>query len=140
ERAVPVGHLAGAAGVVDRRLDLAAMTHDADIGQQPGDVAFVEARHRAVVEAGEGGPEVLALLQDGSPAQARLEAFETDLLEQAPVVADGEAPFGVVVAEIVGRGEAPAAAVPAVRAGQDEADAAMLRGRLAAWRSVGRCG
>ena len=45
-----------------------------------------EARHRAGVEAGEGGAEGLALVQDREPGQARLEAFEAQLLEQLPVV------------------------------------------------------
>src|SRR5947207_6004724 len=36
----------------------------------------VEARHLAGVEPREGGPEVLALAEDGQPAQAGLEPFQ----------------------------------------------------------------
>jgi len=48
------------------------------------------------------------------PAQAGLKAFEAELFEQAPVVADRKAPF-VVVVVLVGRaGPAPEAAQRAV--------------------------
>jgi hypothetical protein len=53
--------------------------------------------------------EVLALGQDRAPAQAGLKAFQTQLLEQALVVADREAPFGVVVVEKLRCRRAPAA-------------------------------
>ena len=102
--------------VVDDRLDLAAMADDALVLEQALDVALREARDPVEIEVMEGGAEILALGEDGAPAQARLEALEAQLLEQAPVVVDREAPFGVVIAEKLRRGAAPAASRLAVRA------------------------
>jgi hypothetical protein len=51
ERAELLAQLEHALRVVDRRLDLAAMAHDAGVGEQPLDVAFAEARDALGVEA-----------------------------------------------------------------------------------------
>jgi hypothetical protein len=56
---------------------------DAGIVQQALDVPAGEAGDGVVVEAGEGGAEVLSLGQDGPPAQPGLEALQAQLLEQA---------------------------------------------------------
>lgn len=66
------------------------------------------------VEAVERPPEVLALAQDRQPREAGLEAFETELFEEAPVVVDRKAPLGVVVGLVLGRGGAPEATDDAV--------------------------
>jgi hypothetical protein len=90
-RASPFGdQLQRAAGVVDHRLDLAAVADDAGILQQPFDIAFVEAGNAREIEAVERGAEIVALHQDGAPAQARLEAFERELFEQPPIVVHGK--------------------------------------------------
>ncbi len=49
------------------------------------------------LEASEGGPEVVALAQDGQPRQPRLHALEHDAFVQRRVAMDGHAPFGVVI-------------------------------------------
>src|SRR5690606_16585766 len=98
-------------------LDLPAVADDARILQQALDIAFAEARHAREVEAVEGGAEVVALGQDRAPAQPRLERFQAQLLEQAPVVADREAPLPVVVGEELRRRRAPAAAGPTIGSG-----------------------
>ena len=67
------------------------------------DVARRETRDAVEVEALERGAEVVALGEDGPPAQAGLEALETQLLEQAPVIVHRKSPFGVVIGEVVGQ-------------------------------------
>ena len=62
------------------------------VGQQPGHVAGPERGHGRHVEAGERGPEVLPLAQDGQPGQAGLERLQAEPLVQAPVVADRACP------------------------------------------------
>jgi hypothetical protein len=51
------------------------MPNDRRVGEQPGDVALAKSRHANGVEAGEGAPEGVALVEDGEPAEAGLEAF-----------------------------------------------------------------
>ena len=99
QRALRVHELAARPSVVDHRLDLAAMADDARVREQALDVARAEPGDPVDVEVVEGGAEVLALGEDGPPAQARLEALQAELLEQTAVVADRKAPFGVVVGE-----------------------------------------
>ena len=95
-----VDQLDGAARVVDRRGDLAAVTHDARIGEQALHVTIVEAADHARVEAGERLTEVVALAQDGQPRQPGLEPLEAELLVEPVVVGDRPAPFGVVVRDV----------------------------------------
>ena len=91
--------------VVDGRADLALVSDDAGIVEQAVDVVLVEVGDEPRVEAGEGSTEVFALAQDGQPRQAGLEALEAQLFEQAMIVGNAEAPFGVVIGEVVrGRG------------------------------------
>ena len=99
-----------ALGVVDRGADLACVAHDAGIAQQALDVGLVKRRHPLGVELGEGAPEGLALVQDGEPGQARLEAFQTQFLEQPALVGDRPAPFVIVVVPVQRCGLAPRAA------------------------------
>ena len=85
------------AGVGDRRLDLAAVAHDAFILQQPFDVARAEARDAFRLEVGERRAKVLPLPEDRQPGQPGLKAFEAEPFEQSPFVGDGPAPFLIVV-------------------------------------------
>src|SRR5262249_41285780 len=115
QRARLLDHLARATRVVDHGLDLTPMANNAFILQQARDVAFPVARDLVEVEAMEGGAEILALSEDGAPAQARLEPFEAELLEQAKVVLDRKAPLGVMIMRKLGRRSGPAAARLSVR-------------------------
>src|SRR4030095_3844637 len=74
-------------------------------------VALAEARHFLGVEAGERAPEILALAQDGDPAQARLHALEDQEREEPRVVVDRHAPLGVVVFAVERVLAAPGAAL-----------------------------
>ena len=96
--------------VVDRRFDLAAMADDAFVFQQPRHVARAECRDRRWIEAGEGFPEVFALAQNRQPAEAGLESFEADLLEQPTVIRDRPSPFLVVILNVERIGARPPAA------------------------------
>src|SRR5690606_36351138 len=109
--------------VIDDGFDLAAMTDDPRVVEQPRDVAFGVARHTVEIEAMKGRAEVLALVEDGEPAQTRLKTLETQLLEQAAIVVDGESPFGIVITLVFGRGRAPRTAHFAVGPGDGSAHA-----------------
>ena len=61
------------------------------------------------IETLERGAEVLALGEDGPPAQAGLKSLERQLLEQALVVRDRKSPLGVVIRQEFRCGSAPAA-------------------------------
>src|SRR5690606_5453528 len=98
------------------RDDLAAMAHDAGIGEAAGDVLLAERRHLVEIEAGKGSAEAFPLAQDGQPGQARLEPFQADLLEQPVVAGDGIAPFLVMVATVIVEISMPRAAQPPVHA------------------------
>ena len=95
------------------------MAHDARIGQQPRDVLLAEARQLLGLEIGKARAERLALVQDGDPAQPRLEPFETKLLEQTPLVIHGEAPFVIVIMLVQRRGLAPETALMAAVIGEE---------------------
>src|SRR5690606_27014947 len=86
------------------------MPHDARILQESLDVVVAESSHQLEVEPDERTPEVVALVQDGQPAKARLEALEADLLEQPPVVVDRKPPLVVVVVDVALVGATPPAA------------------------------
>src|SRR5215471_14412248 len=116
QRALLFDKLPGASSIVDDGLDLAPMADDALILEQTVDVAPGEAREPVEVEMMKGCAEVLALGQDGAPVQSGLETLQAQLLEQAVIIADREAPFGIVIAEKFRRGCAPAAAQPAIGA------------------------
>ena len=87
--------------------------------EQRVDAAGREAGDALEVEAREGAAERLALAEDGQPAQARLEPFEADLLEQAVVVGDRPAPLGVVVRAVLVRRRAPPAPRQTIGTGDD---------------------
>src|SRR5262249_51643101 len=106
--------LARALRVVDGRLDLPAVPHDARIAEQPRDVARAEAGDALEREVREHLPEPRALPEDGQPREPRLEPLEADLLEEPPVLAHGEAPLAIVVGDVEQVGPAPRAARAAV--------------------------
>lgn len=99
QRPLGIDQLAGAAGVVDDRLDLAAVPHDALVGEQARHVGGAVGGDAPEVEAVEGGPEALAFGQDRAPAQARLEGLQAQLLEEPAVVGNGKSPLVVVVGQ-----------------------------------------
>src|SRR5690606_25344789 len=68
------------AGVVDRRLDLAAVTDDARVTEQPGDIARTHSCDAFDLESVEDLAEAFALAQDGQPRESRLKPLEHDLL------------------------------------------------------------
>jgi hypothetical protein len=86
------------ARVRDRRLDLAAVTDDARIGQEPLDVLLAETSDTLRIEICERPPEVPALAQDRQPRETGLEALEAEPLVDAALVDDRPAPLLVVVA------------------------------------------
>ncbi len=90
------------------------MADDAVILEQAFDVALAETRDPVEIEAMERGAEIPALGKDGAPAESGLETLQVQFLEQATIVGDREAPFGVVIAKEFRRRRAPAAARPAV--------------------------
>src|SRR5690606_31434445 len=94
QRAFPPDEIPGLPGIVDDRFYLAAVTNDAWVVEQADAVALGEARNPVEIEIMEGRTKVLALDQNGAPAQSGLKAFETQLLEQPIIVADRKAPFG----------------------------------------------
>src|SRR5690606_6680418 len=96
--------------VVDHRLDLAPMPHDARVAEEPLHVPLRVAGDALEIEVVKGAAEVLALGEDRPPAQPGLEPFEAELLEEPSIVHHGKSPFGVVVVEELGGGCAPAAA------------------------------
>jgi hypothetical protein len=112
-----LAQLEAALCVVDRRLDLAAMAHDARVAEQSLHVAVVVGGDARRVEAVERGTEVVALAQDREPRQARLEPFQAQLLEQPGVVGDLPAPLVVVVVRVQRIVAAPPAASSAVETG-----------------------
>ena len=90
------------------------MPDDTRVCEESFDAARREAGDFLGVEPLEGTSEVLALLQDREPAEARLKTLEADLLEQARVVGDREAPLRIVIADLQRIGPAPSAALSAV--------------------------
>jgi hypothetical protein len=107
---VPSVNLDERTRVGDCGFDLAAMTHDARVAEEPVHIARAEASDSSGLESRECAPEVLALTQNRDPRQSRLESFEAQLLVEASVVNDRTAPLDVVVVHVLGRGTGPRAA------------------------------
>src|SRR5712671_979935 len=99
QRSFPLDELPGLPRIIDDRLDLAAVTDDPFVLEQTRDVALGEARDPVEIEIMEGGTEILALGEDRAPAQSGLKTLQVQFLEQAPIVIDRKAPFGVVIGE-----------------------------------------
>src|SRR5438132_2203591 len=97
--------------IIDRRFDFAAMADNAGVQHKPLHVARTKTRDALEIKTRESLAKRVALAENRPPAQARLEAFQTDLLEQSPIVGHGKAPFAVVIADIERIFAGPAAAV-----------------------------
>ena len=81
------------------------MADDAGV-LQPLDVLLAEPGDPLEVEPAEGLPEVVACASEGSSARrGPTGTLEHELLEQAAVVVDREAPLGVVVGLVLGGDE-----------------------------------
>ena len=87
--------------VADRCLDLSPVAYDAGVGHEPFNGALVEARNALGIEVGKCAAITGTLAQNRCPAQAGLRAFEDQKLEVRAIVVHGNAPFGVVVAQVV---------------------------------------
>ncbi len=110
---------AGPARVLERGGDLPPMADDTGIPEQPGDLGLPPAGQTLEIEAGEGTAEVLPLAEDDAPAEAGLEALETELLEQPAVVVHRAPPFAVVIGLVERIADAPEAAPAAVASDAD---------------------
>lgn len=66
------------------------MAHDAFIVEKTINIALGEARYLVEIEIMERCAEVLALSEDGAPAQPGLDTLQAQFLEQAIVIADRE--------------------------------------------------
>ncbi len=84
-------------GIVDHRLDLAAVADDAGVLQQAHHIVFLEPGHPLIIEIMKGAPEVFPLGQNGPPAEARLKPFQAQFLKKPAVIAHRKAPFRVMV-------------------------------------------
>ena len=98
-------------------FDLAAVTDDAGIGQQPFQLGRCVARDLLWIEAVIDAAIVFALAQHRDPRQAGLTALERQQLEQRAVVLEGLAPFGIVVFLVQRVSRGPAASRLAIAAG-----------------------
>src|SRR2546426_11297846 len=85
--------------VADCRRDLHAIAHNPRIAEQARDIVLAVTGDFLEVEGVERPAVVLALVEDGVPAEARLGALEDEHLEEMAVVVRGHAPLFVVVAE-----------------------------------------
>src|SRR5581483_8260922 len=94
--------------VRNRRLDLAAVTDDPGVFEEPVDVALAVAGDAVGFEAGECRAKPLALAQDRQPREPRLKALETEPLVEPPLLADRPAPLLVVVDVVARVGRRPA--------------------------------
>lgn len=81
QRTVISDDLTTSTGVVDRRLDLAAMPDDAGITEQSKHVRLTEVSDALDIEVGECSPKILAFSQNREPTQTRLKTLKADLLE-----------------------------------------------------------
>jgi hypothetical protein len=86
------------------------MPNDAFVAKQPRDIACRVSTDTIDIEVRERAAEVLALPEDRQPAQAGLESFEADLLEETSVIFDRLAPLAIVVVDVERIGSAPPAA------------------------------
>src|SRR5436190_2044497 len=81
----------------DRRFDLQPVADDRGVREQQLDVRRPEACNDLRIEVRERLPKRVALAENRQPGEARLEALETELLEQAALVKHRPAPLAIVV-------------------------------------------
>jgi hypothetical protein len=86
------------------------MTNDAWIAKQTLDAAVGPSRDSIEIEVRKRAAKMVALSKDREPAESGLESLETKLFVETLIVADREAPFGVVVGLVVGLVATPDAA------------------------------
>lgn len=86
--------------VGDGGVDLQAIADDAGIGEELFDFGRGVAGHADWIEVVEGLAIGLALLEDGVPGETGLGAFEVEEFEEGAVIAERDAPFGVVVGDL----------------------------------------
>lgn len=96
--------------IVDDCLDLAAMTDDAFLLEQTIEVVLGEARYPVEIEIMKRCSEVLALAEDGAPAQSGLKTLQAQFLKQAMIITYWETPFGIVIDEKLRSSTTPATA------------------------------
>lgn len=109
--------LESAPGIVDGGEDLAPVSHDSGVMEEPRHVFFSEASDTVEIESREGGSEIFPFPEDGEPGEAGLESFEADLFEKTEVIRHFPAPLFVVIAEVVLVLAAPPAAGSAIGSG-----------------------
>ena len=80
------------ARVLDRRLDLGAVTDDRGVPQQPTDVALRHRRNPHDAEVVEHPPEPLPLTEHNRPAEPGLEHTQSERLEQCRLVVKSGSP------------------------------------------------
>src|SRR3990172_9135586 len=91
-----------AAGVLDDGVDLEAVPHDAGVSQQPRALALSVGGYSIHIEAVEGGPEVVALLENCQPREPGLMDLQCKALEEGIVPPQGKAVFAVVIGTVNG--------------------------------------
>jgi hypothetical protein len=85
-------------GILNRRLDLQTIAHNARVLEQRSDISRGECCQSRDMKTSECPPVRGALAKDGRPAQAGLSALEHEEFEQPPVAVFGHAPLLVVIA------------------------------------------
>lgn len=76
------------------------MPNDSRVEQETPNVVVGVLGNDFNVEFGERTTKVVALPQDGEPAQTRLKTLEADLFEETTVVVRGASPFSIVVLHV----------------------------------------
>ena len=93
-------HRQEGAGVLPGGEDLQAVAHDSRILEGGLQLGVGHGGDFDGVEPEEDPPVGLPLPEDGDPAEPGLGAFQHQLLEEAPVIVLGDAPFLVVVGDV----------------------------------------
>ena len=98
-------HFEKAAGVVDRCGDFPAVSDQAAVVHQIFDLSLVELRHFFRIELSKCVSVVFSSLENRIPAETGLGGFESQKLEDRPVVENGNSPFAIVVFDVIRFGE-----------------------------------
>src|SRR5690606_37565336 len=102
--------------VIDSGLYLPSVANDPAVRHKSPDVLFCIFGDACNIKIMKGRAEILALLEYGAPAKARLEPFKAQLFEQATVIPDRKAPLFVVVSAVRGGCQTPDTSQKAVGA------------------------
>ncbi|CAK0770407.1 hypothetical protein CCP4SC76_5300012 [Gammaproteobacteria bacterium] len=81
QRAIPFGELLGTARIIDDSFNLATVSDDPFVPEQPIKVVLGEVRNPVKIEAVEGGTEILPLGKNSPLTQSGLKALQTQFLE-----------------------------------------------------------